>query len=86
MWGVLASVGPCGRLPQSEVGLVFPYGSWSWVVTPLAELNHLGSQEELGSNPRQLSLAVIVISGVGTKALPCLLPLAFSPATLPLAL
>ena len=53
MWGVLASVGPCRRLPQSEVGLAFPYGSW--VVTPLAELNHLGSQEDMGSNPRQFT-------------------------------
>ena len=52
---MLAAVGPCRRLPQSEVGLVFPFGSWSWVVTPLAELNHLGSQEDMGSNPRQLT-------------------------------
>ena len=43
--------GPCGNCPSLRQVVHFFRGSWSWVVTCLAEPCHSASREDMGSDP-----------------------------------
>ena len=60
----------------SQVCCVSPLGHWSQAATLLADVNHLGSQEDVVSNWEPHSLVEDAISGAEIAAAPCLLTLA----------
>ena len=67
----------CTMRVQSQMGLASPQGSWSQIVTLSADMNHPGSQEDMGSHWRPShSLEGEVVSGAKIAVDPCLLPLA----------
>ena len=53
-WQCSLRWGCAGCLPVWE-GHTLPQGSWSWVVGPLAEPSHSGSQQDIGDNSQLLT-------------------------------